>query len=57
MEKKDKRIDAYIAKSENFAKPILNHLRQLVHKACPDIEETIKWGLPHFDCNGILCST
>ena len=56
MEKKDKRIDAYIAKSADFAKPILKHLRQLVHKACPNIEETIKWGFPHFDCNGILCS-
>ena len=56
MEKKDKRIDAYIAKSESFAKPILNHLRELVHKACPDIEETVKWGFPHFDYKGILCS-
>ncbi len=51
----DPRIDAYIAKSADFAKPILNHLRQLVHAACPTVEETIKWSFPHFDYKGILC--
>ena len=56
MGKKDKRIDAYIARSADFAKPILNHLRQLVHRACPEVGETIKWGFPHFDYHGILCS-
>lgn len=53
---RDKRIDAYIGKSANFAKPILIHLRGLVHKACPQVEETIKWGFPHFQFKGILCS-
>jgi len=53
----DKRIDAYIAKSADFAKPILNHLRSLVHKACPDATETIKWGMPFFENSGsILCN-
>ncbi len=56
MGKKDKRIDIYIAKSADFAQPILHHIRRLVHSACPDVEETIKWGFPHFDYNGILCS-
>lgn len=56
MIKKDKRVDAYILKSENFAKPILNHLRNLVHTACPDVQETIKWGFPHFDYKGMMCS-
>jgi uncharacterized protein YdeI (YjbR/CyaY-like superfamily) len=57
MATKDKRIDAYIAKSAEFAKPILNHLRILVHKACPDAEETIKWSFPHFDYKGeMMCS-
>lgn len=56
MGKKDLRVDAYIAKSVDFAQPILNYLRKLVHKACPDVEETIKWGFPHFDYKGILCS-
>jgi len=57
MAKTDPRIDAYIAKSQPFAQPILNHIRQLVHKSFPEIEENIKWGFPHFDYNGmIVCS-
>jgi len=53
----DKRIDRYIAQSRDFAQPVLTHLRKLVHKACPAVEETIKWGFPHFDyAEGILCS-
>jgi uncharacterized protein YdeI (YjbR/CyaY-like superfamily) len=56
MGKKDKRVDAYIAKSADFAKPVLNHIRELVHKGCPDVEEVIKWGFPHFDYKGIMFS-
>jgi uncharacterized protein YdeI (YjbR/CyaY-like superfamily) len=56
MIKKDLRIDAYIKKSADFAKPILTHLRELVHKACPEVEETIKWGFPCFDYKGPFCS-
>lgn len=53
----DKRIDAYIGKAELFAQPILQHLRKLVHTACPNVTETIKWGFPHFEYSGeILCS-
>lgn len=52
----DKRIDAYISRSGDFAKPILTHIRALVHKACPNVEETIKWGFPHFDYKGMFCS-
>jgi uncharacterized protein YdeI (YjbR/CyaY-like superfamily) len=52
----DPRIDAYIAASADFAKPILQHIRKLVHKAHPDIEETMKWSFPHFDYKGMLCS-
>lgn len=48
MGKKDKRIDAYIGKAAEFAKPVLNHLRKLVHETCPDVEEAIKWGMPYF---------
>lgn len=51
----DPRVDAYIAKSAAFAKPILEHLRAVVHAGCPGAEETIKWGLPHFDYEGPLC--
>lgn len=56
MAKKDPRIDAYIAKSADFAKPIMNHLRSLVHQACPDVEEKMKWSFPHFDYKGMMCS-
>ena len=52
----DKRIDDYIAKSPDFAKPILNHLRKIIHVACPQVEETIKWGFPHFGYKGMMCS-
>lgn len=56
MANKLKEIDAYIAKKAPFAQPILKHLRQLVHTACPDVEEKVKWGMPHFDYNkGPLC--
>ncbi len=44
----DPRIDAYIAKAAPFAQPILHHLRALMHDAIPEVEETIKWGMPHF---------
>ncbi|HXS58436.1 MAG TPA: YdeI/OmpD-associated family protein [Hanamia sp.] len=56
MANKDKRIDVYIANSPDFARPILIHLRDLVHAACPNVEETIRWGFPHFDHKGIMCS-
>jgi uncharacterized protein YdeI (YjbR/CyaY-like superfamily) len=51
----DPRINAYIEKSADFAQPILVHLRKLVHKACPDIVETMKWSMPHFDYKGVVC--
>jgi uncharacterized protein YdeI (YjbR/CyaY-like superfamily) len=56
MGKRDTRIDAYIEKSAEFAKPILTHLRETVHEACPDVEETMKWSFPHFMYKGMLCS-
>jgi uncharacterized protein YdeI (YjbR/CyaY-like superfamily) len=56
MGKKDARVDAYIAKSPEFAQPILNHLRAIVHDGCPGVVETIKWSVPHFDFEGAsLC--
>ncbi len=51
-----KKIDEYIAQAKPFAQTILKHLRNLVHQACPDVEETLKWGFPHFSYHGILCS-
>ncbi|HEX5003700.1 MAG TPA: YdeI/OmpD-associated family protein [Gemmatimonadales bacterium] len=56
MGRRDPLVDAYIAKAEPFARPILRHVRVLVHKACPEAEETLKWRMPTFMHHGILCS-
>jgi len=57
MLKTDKRVDAYILKSAAFAQPILIHLREIIHIACPGVEETMKWSFPHFDYKGeMMCS-
>lgn len=55
MATRDPRVDAYIAKSAEFAKPILTHLREVVHSACPDVEEGMKWSYPHFMHHGMMC--
>ncbi len=55
MPVKDPRVDAYIADSPGFARPVLTHIRKLVKQACPGVEETIKWGFPHFMHQGPLC--
>jgi uncharacterized protein YdeI (YjbR/CyaY-like superfamily) len=51
----DPRIDAYIEKAAPFAQPILVRLRRAVHKACPEVTETLKWSVPAFEYQGILC--
>ena len=56
MGTRDARVDDYIAKSAEFARPILTYLRDLVHEACPDVEETMKWSFPHFMYKGMMCS-
>jgi uncharacterized protein YdeI (YjbR/CyaY-like superfamily) len=56
MGTRDPRVDAYIDNAEDFAKPILTHLRDTVHAACPDVEEAMKWSFPHFMYKGMLCS-
>lgn len=56
MGTKDPRVDAYIDKAADFARPVLKKFRTLVHKGCPDVEETIKWGMPSFDYKGPLAS-
>ena len=55
MGTRDARIDAYIAKAAEFARPILRHVRALVHDACPEVGETLKWGMPSFEYKGLLC--
>lgn len=56
MSEFDPRVDDYIQKSADFAKPILEHIRSIVHEACPGVTETIKWSFPHFDYKGTICS-
>jgi uncharacterized protein YdeI (YjbR/CyaY-like superfamily) len=56
MGKKDQRVDAYIEKAADFAKPILNHLRAIVHEACPEVEEDYKWSFPCFMYKGMFCN-
>jgi uncharacterized protein YdeI (YjbR/CyaY-like superfamily) len=57
MSSRDSRVDAYIERSADFAHPVLEHLRAVVHAACPDVEENIKWGCPHFGYKGgMMCS-
>ena len=56
MSKKDPHIDAYIAKAEPFAQPILKHLRKLIHATCPEAQETIKWSFASFGYKGSFCS-
>lgn len=48
MGTRDRRVDANIAESAEFATPIMKQLRKVVHAGCPEVEETIKWGFPHF---------
>lgn len=55
MGKRDPRVDAYIAKSAEFAQPILEHLRTVVHESCPQVTEDMKWRMPHFMYEGMLC--
>ncbi len=47
-------VDAYIAKAKPFAQPILTHIRELVHKSCPTVIETIKWSRPFFEYKGVI---
>lgn len=49
MGNKDPRVDAYINKAQDFTRPVLNYIRGVVHKACPTVEEKIKWDFPHVD--------
>ncbi|HEV7589046.1 MAG TPA: YdeI/OmpD-associated family protein [Longimicrobium sp.] len=55
MGTRDPRFDQYIARAPEFARPILAHLREVVHEACPEVKEMIKWSSPHFDYKGPLC--
>jgi hypothetical protein len=49
-------VDGYIKKAAPFAQPILGEFREIVHAACPEVEEAMKWSFPHFLYKGMLCS-
>lgn len=52
----DSRVDAYITKkAPEYARPIMSHLRKVLHETCPDVTETIKWGVPSFEYLGVFC--
>lgn len=55
MGNKDPRVDAYIEQANDFAKPILVKLRAMVHRGCPEVVESIKWGMPAFEYKGPFC--
>lgn len=55
MPTRDARVDTYIRKAAPFAQPVLEHIRAIVHEACPDAVETMKWSRPFFEFNGPLC--
>jgi uncharacterized protein YdeI (YjbR/CyaY-like superfamily) len=50
----DPRVDAYIEKAAPFAQPVLRHLRKLMHQACPHATESLKWGMPFFEQQGVI---
>lgn len=49
---RDPRVDAYIAKSQPFARPILEKVRARVHAVLPEVEETMKWSMPTYTVGG-----
>jgi len=53
---RDPRIDRYIDEAAPFARPVLRYLRETIHEACPEVEETVRWRFPHFDYKGVMCS-
>lgn len=49
---RDPRIDAYIARAQPFARPILEKVRQRVHAVLPGVEEAFKWSHPTYCRDG-----
>lgn len=54
--KRNPEVDKYISSAQPFARPILKHVRELMHIGCPEVVETIKWGMPHFEYHGVIGS-
>lgn len=55
MVTRDPRVDTFLKRAPDFARPILTRLRAVIHAACPDVVETLKWGKPAFEYHGLLC--
>jgi hypothetical protein len=51
---RDARVDAYLAKAQPFAQEVLTHVRELMHKVVPEVEETVKWSMPFFVLHGVI---
>jgi uncharacterized protein YdhG (YjbR/CyaY superfamily) len=51
---KPKNIDEYIAQCSQPVQTILERIRQTIHAAAPDAEETISYLMPAFQESGIL---
>ena len=49
-------VDAYLRRAPAFAQPIIEHLREVVHAGCPEVEECIKWNCPFFVYRGPVCA-
>jgi uncharacterized protein YdeI (YjbR/CyaY-like superfamily) len=49
---RDPRVDAYIAKSQPFARPILEKVRERVHAVLPEVEEAMRWSMPAYTLRG-----
>lgn len=56
MNNSNPQVDEYIKNAQPFARPILNHIRELMHAGCPELTETMKWGMPHFEYIGVISS-
>lgn len=54
MSSRSPKVDTYIERAPAFARPILSRVRELFHQGCPELQETIKWGIPHFEHHGLL---
>lgn len=56
-------IDAKIEKLGGWRGETLAAIRKIIHQACPDVVETVKWrkpsnplGVPVWECAGIVCT-
>ncbi len=54
MNRRSNEVDVYIRKAPEFARPILEKIREAFHAGCPGLEERIKWGVPSFEYKGML---